>query len=96
MIRHRAAILADHGSITGIVGRDIIVLPDMNPSREVEVLQAKATVSEVGGMLAHLAIVSREARKTMMVMPDACTLLLPGTKITMNPSRCEILIHPAE
>lgn len=93
MFRYRAAVVASHGSITGIVGEDIAVLPDMSPKRQLEFMAARAAVAEVGGQLAHLAVVSRELGRTLMVLPGACTKLPPGTRVTLNPARCEILVE---
>ena len=84
------------GEVSGIVGEDIAVLPDMHPTREGEVTAAKGAVAEVGGQLAHLATVSREAGKPLMVLPDACRLLTPGMHVTLNPGRCEIVVHNDE
>jgi phosphohistidine swiveling domain-containing protein len=89
--RYRAAVVAAHGDVSGIVGEDIAVLPDMRPTREPEIANARGVVSEVGGPLAHLAIVCREHGKTMMVLPNACALLRPGMRVTLVPARCEIL-----
>lgn len=93
MVSYRAAVVSAGGSITGVVGEDIAVLPDMHPSRSGQAWDARAVVAEVGGPLAHMALVAREMNKTMMVMSDACTLLRPGTRVTLIPARCEIQVH---
>ena len=87
MSRHRAAVVAGRGCVTGVVGDDIVVLPNMHPSHAMAVMQARGVVAEVGGALAHLAVVCRE-----MVLPDACTTLTPGMRVTLDPARCEILV----
>ncbi len=94
MTSFRAAVVSARGGVTGIVGEDIVVLPNMHPSYATQVMGARGVVSEVGGQLAHLAVVARELGKTMMVLPDACTLLQPGMCVTLNPARCEIRIEP--
>jgi phosphohistidine swiveling domain-containing protein len=90
---HRAAVVSSGGRVTGIVGDDIVVLPNMNVQHLGAVMLAEGVVAEVGGMLAHLAIVCRERGKTMMVMPGACSVLKPGMHITLLPARCEIRIE---
>lgn len=92
MSRHRAAVVAGRGCVTGVVGDDIVVLPNMHPSHAMAVMQARGVVAEVGGALAHLAVVCREMGTTMMVLPDACTTLTPGMRVTLDPARCEILV----
>lgn len=93
MASRRAAVLSmGRGKVTGIVGEDIIVIPDMHPSREPDVRAARGIVTEVGGQLCHLAVVSREAGKTVMLMPDACDVLTPGMRVALIPGRCEIVI----
>lgn len=89
---YRAGVVADGGVVTGVVGADVAVLPDMSPKRTLDFLASQAAVAEVGGQLAHLAIVGREQRKTLMVLPDACSLLKPGMVVTLDPSRCEVRV----
>lgn len=91
MLRFRAAVCSSGGPVTGVVGEDILVLPNMSPRYALDFAAAKGAIAEVGGALAHLAIVAREEGKTMMVLPNACTLLPAGSLVTLNPSRCEIL-----
>jgi phosphohistidine swiveling domain-containing protein len=91
--RFRAAVVSAHGDVTGVVGEDIVVIPNMDPEHTVAVLRARGVVAEVGGRLAHIAIVCREDRKTMMVLPDACSLLTPGMRVTLVPARCEIVVQ---
>jgi phosphohistidine swiveling domain-containing protein len=90
---YRAAVVSSGGRVTGIVGEDILVLPNMDPRHLPEVLKAEGVVAEVGGALAHLAIVCRERGKTMMVMPNARAVLAPGMHVTLLPARCEIRIE---
>ena len=90
MNRVRAAVVSYGPSVTGVVGVDIAVLPDMHPRHTVEVLAAKAAVAEVGGQLAHIAVISREGNRPLMVLPNACTLLQAGMAVTIDPARCEI------
>jgi phosphohistidine swiveling domain-containing protein len=89
--RYRAAVVSAGGTVTGVIGEDIAVLPDMHPTRSGQAWDARAVVAEVGGPLAHMAVVAREMNKTMMVLPDACELLHPGMRVTLVPARCEIL-----
>ncbi len=96
MRSYRAAVVSSGGRVTGIVGEDILVLPNMDPRHLPEVLKAEGIVAEVGGQLAHLAIVCRERGKTMMVLSDARARLQPGMAVTLLPARCEIRIEDIE
>ena len=93
-ITYAAAVVSRGATITGVVGEDIVVIPNMHPSYYTQVMDARAAIAEVGGQLAHLAVVCRESRRTMMVLPDACELLTPGMRVTLDPSRCEIRVEP--
>jgi phosphohistidine swiveling domain-containing protein len=93
VVRYRAAVAsAGNGPVSGVVGEDIVVLPDMNSRHVDTIMQARGVVAEVGGPLAHLAIVSRELGCVLMVMPDAGVVLRPGMRVLLNPKGCEILI----
>jgi phosphohistidine swiveling domain-containing protein len=83
---------AGTGSVSGVVGEDIIVLPDMAASHVPSVMEARGVVAETGGPLTHLAIVSRGFGIVLMVMPDAATELRPGMRVVLNPKRCEIIV----
>lgn len=93
MNRHRAAVAsAGNGPVSGKVGDDIIVLPNMNAEHVPAVLRARGVVAETGGPTVHLAIVSREAGLPIMILPNAATLLRLGMTVVINPKRCEILV----
>lgn len=93
MRRLRAAVAsAGGGSVAGVIGEDIVVLPDMEAAHVDAVMQARGAVAETGGPMLHLAIVSREIGYTLMVLPDAGTKLRPGMRVVLNPKRCEILV----
>jgi phosphohistidine swiveling domain-containing protein len=95
--QYRAAVASiGRGLVTGVVGQDIIVLPNMHPSHFEAVVAARGVVAEVGGQMAHLAVVSRELGKTLMVLPDACSLLQPGVRVQLDPARCEIRVIETE
>ena len=90
MAKYRAAVVSAHGTVTGVVGEDIGVFPSMSPKYHLDFLACRAAVAEVGGELAHLAIVSRETGRTLMILRGACKMLRPGMRVTLDPSRCEI------
>jgi phosphoenolpyruvate synthase/pyruvate phosphate dikinase len=91
---YRAMVLSPgRGKVTGVIGKDIIVIPDMHPSRLGVVLSASAVVTEVGGQLCHLAVVSREEGKLVMLLPDAQAVLRDGMRVCLVPHRCEIAIE---
>lgn len=84
--------MSSAGRVTGIVGEDIIVLPDMGTDHLDVVMRADGVVAEAGGELAHLVIVCKGLGKTVMIMPGACSILYPGLCVTLLPERCEIRV----
>lgn len=53
----------------------IIVIPHGGAKYHVEGMKCKAIITEIGNRLCHLAIVTREQRKTIVRMPNAMELL---------------------
>lgn len=49
-------------------------------------------ITETGGVIAHLVIMCREKGKTIMILPDACSLLKPGTAVTLLPAQHQIRV----
>lgn len=90
-----AAVLVDYGPVSGIVGNEILVLPDLSPDHAEAAMEAKvkAIITERGGQLAHLAIVGRETGWTIMRVPDATTRYPEGVLLTLNPADGTIRSH---
>lgn len=59
--RGKAKILTSPRDINKVCPGDVIVAPSTNPLFTPAILIASAIVTEVGGVLSHAAIVSREA-----------------------------------
>lgn len=80
-------------AVEGTVGKDILVVPDAHPSRVPEMLKAKAVITEMGGMLMHLAIVARENKIAMFLMPGAVKKIPPGSLVFLDPKTGEVRIE---
>lgn len=93
MRRLRAAVAsAGKGAVSGVVGDDIIVLPDMQARHVDAAMSSRGVVAETGGPLMHLAIVGRQIGRVIMILPNAASVLRPDMSVVLNPKRCEIII----
>lgn len=88
---HKAAVVVDTGERTGVVGEDILVLPDSHPDRVHELEGVSGVVVEKGGKLAHFAIVTQGRGITVLRHAEACTLFQAGDRITLNPKTGRII-----
>ena len=70
--------------VMGVVGRDVAVLPDLRPDRIDEISGAKAIITEVGGIGAHLAQVALDRSVPMVRIPGAVAEFPPGTPVTID------------
>jgi len=80
------AVLVGGADVYGVVGTDIIVLPDLHPDRLESLLSAKGVITEAGGALAHLAQVALERNIPIVLVPKACTRYPAGTRVSICPS----------
>ena len=88
-----AAVVNDAGPVYGTVGEDIVVLPDLSPDRLPDIVGARAIITEAGGGLAHLAVVSRENGVTIMRVADAISRYPEGTALTLLPAEGKIQVQ---
>lgn len=86
-------VIVDAGAITGVVGEDVLVVPDMHPDRVDAMLAARAVITEAGGAGAHLAQVGAEHSKTIVRVADAVTRYQTGDMVRIDPSagRVEVI-----
>lgn len=78
--------------VTGVVGVDILVLPDLNPDRLESILKAKALVTQEGGRGAHLVLVSLERNVPVVRVPQALERFRPGMVVTVDTEKGVITI----
>ena len=78
------AILVDGPPVTGVVGQDVIVLPNLDPKYLPQVLGARAIITEQGGALAHLAQVALERCIPVVLHPEARSVFAKGMRVTVN------------
>ena len=88
----RATVIVKAGKVSGVVGEDIAVLPDLSPLRVPEIERAKAVISETGGPASHLAIVARGQDLTVMRVANATDIFEPGMRVTLDPKNGTITI----
>ena len=84
-------VLSDCGPVTGIVGAEIAVLPDLTKQHTEIALKSKALIAEQGGMLAHLTLVGMKAGITIFRVPDAIARYPKGTLLTLLPAEGTII-----
>jgi hypothetical protein len=87
-------VLSDGGAVTGVVGQDIAVLPDLSVDYKDAALTSRAIIAERGGALAHLAIVGMERGLTVVRDPGALIRYPKGSVLTINPEAGTVRIHP--
>jgi phosphohistidine swiveling domain-containing protein len=87
-----AGVIVDAGPVTGTVGSDVLVLPNLDPAHLPEMAKARAVITERGGKGAHLAQVALERGLTIMLVDDACTRYPAGLHVALEPSKGRIEI----
>lgn len=90
--RHPAAVIIDAGECTGVVGREILVLPDSDASQLERVAKCKGLIVAHGGPLAHLVIASRGYGITVMQHAEACSLFTEGMTLSLSPASGRIVV----
>lgn len=70
-------------SVRGKVGRHIGVITSYDPRRVDKILQFKGIITNVGGRLSHLAIISRELGIACIVVPKL-KLFRSGIAVRMD------------
>jgi phosphohistidine swiveling domain-containing protein len=89
----KCTVIVDGAEVTGTVGKDILVLPNLKPDHLPAMLNARAVITEAGGKLAHLAQIALERSIPIVLVPDACTRYPEGLRVTINAAEGEVEIH---
>ncbi|APU88935.1 hypothetical protein Rctr197k_130 [Virus Rctr197k] len=87
---YECAVLVTGPELEGVVGEDIVVMPDLHPSRIDQLILARAVITEKGGALAHLAVVALERSITILRVPDATIRYPKGMRLKIAPSEGKI------
>lgn len=85
-------VVVDAGDVTGTVGKEIVVLPDLSPAHVAKIVKAKGIITQVGGKVAHIAQLALERSITIMRVDDAVTRFPEGTKLTLYPGEGRIYV----
>lgn len=80
------AVIVAGDDVSGVIGKEIVVLPDLHPDRLEAMSKALAVITEAGGAMAHLAQVALERRIPIVMVPDACVRYRDGMTVTICPS----------
>lgn len=67
-----------------ITKKDILVIPHAGPEYQTQAMKAGLVICEVGGKLAHLAIVGREMGLPLIQMENATKLFNEGAQLTID------------
>jgi phosphohistidine swiveling domain-containing protein len=80
-------VILDGPTVYGVVGEDILVIPDLRIERLDAVLKARGVLTAQGGETAHLVTVSREiaTHPPIFLVSDAATRFPPGTSLMLMP-----------
>lgn len=84
------SVLVPGPAVEGVVGQDVVVLPNLAPDHLPKLLTARAVITEQGGELAHLAQVALERSIPMVRMEDARTRFRPGMRVRVDATRGEV------
>jgi hypothetical protein len=96
LARWPATVVVDAGEVVGVVGEEILVVPDMRPEHHEAMCAARAVVAGVGGVGAHLAQLGVEQNKTAMVVPDAVARYPKGTTLRLVPAEGRVVVGVRE
>lgn len=89
-----AVLVAGHGQpVTGVIGKDIVVVPDLSMKHVDAVLGARAVITEAGGAGAHLALLATEKGTPILYSPFADHALRSGLCVTVFPDQGRVLIQ---
>lgn len=78
--------------LSGVVGKEIAVLPDLHPDRLDEVLRSQAVLTQAGGELSHLAQVATERRIPILLVPDALRRFPAGSRVNLYPDEGVVIL----
>lgn len=89
-----AVVLPGRGiEITGVVGKHITVLPDLEMDKQPLVVNALVIITETGGPMKHCALYAIEKDIPILLVPDAMTRFPKGTKLTLNTTTGSVVVH---
>ncbi len=74
-----APVIVDAGDVSGIVGEQIVTLPDLQPDHVDKIAKAEGIITQTGGKVAHIAQLALERSITIMRVTDAVTRFPAGT-----------------
>ncbi len=85
-------VVVDAGDVVGEVGKEIVVIPNLQPDHVDKIARAKGIITQVGGAVAHIAQLALERSITIMRVEDAMTRFPEGTKLSLYPGEGRIYV----
>lgn len=90
-----AAVIVDAGRVEGVVGWSVVVLPSLAGEHAPELDGVSGVIAEAGGPLSHTAILAKDARITVMLVPDAMARYSEGDLVVLEPAACAVTVDPS-
>ncbi|HTQ47476.1 MAG TPA: PEP-utilizing enzyme [Polyangiaceae bacterium] len=91
--KFECAVVVGGSAVTGVVGKEVVVVPDLGPDRLPDVARARAIITQSGGKMAHLAQVMLGQNVPILRISDARERLRDGMRVTVEPEHGVVRIH---
>ncbi len=88
-------VLVSGATMTGVVGENIAVLPNLSMDHYETACRASAIITEAGGALVHMALVMREQGVPIVLVPDARKRYPKGTSLIVDAEHGDVRIIDA-
>lgn len=88
-------VLVSGATVTGVVGENIAVLPNLSMDHYETACRASAIITEAGGALVHMAVVLREQGVPIVLVPDARKRYPKGTSLIVDAEHGDVRIIDA-
>ncbi len=88
-------VLVSGPTVSGVVGENIVVLPNLSMDYYEAACRASAIITEAGGALVHMAIVLREQGVPIVLVPDARKRYPKGTSVIVDAEHGDVRIIDA-
>lgn len=87
-------VLSGGPEVEGVIGEDILVLSDLRntPENNAALASARGILTERGGELAHVAVVAREMRVPLFLVPNALKAFRAGERVKLCAEEGKIFV----
>jgi phosphohistidine swiveling domain-containing protein len=91
----KSLVIVSGATVTGVVGENIAVLPNLSMDHYETACRASAIITEAGGALVHMAVVLREQGVPIVLVPDARRRYPKGTSLIVDAEHGDVRIIDA-